>query len=62
MPLAENGTSLGVTMIINTLKAFCNYYHLSLGQLSFAVVAPVKKLIQELEDVEEFEEESRKSD
>jgi hypothetical protein len=50
MPETEDGESSGVSMIINTLKAFCNYYHLSLGELSLAVVAPVKKLILELEE------------
>jgi len=38
--------------IINTLKAFCNFYHFSVGDLSVAVVAPVKKLIQQLEVVQ----------
>ena len=51
MPRNDDGSSTGVTMIINTLKAFCNFYHLSLGELSVAIVAPVKKLIQELEEL-----------
>lgn len=38
----------GYTLIINTLKAFCNFYYYSVGDLSVAVVAPVKKLIAEL--------------
>jgi hypothetical protein len=33
----------------NTLKAFCNFYHYSLGDLSVAIVAPVGQLITELE-------------
>jgi hypothetical protein len=36
----------------NTLKAFCNFYHYSIGDLSVAVVAPVKKLIQQLEVIQ----------
>ena len=52
MPKHEDGSSTGVTMIINTLRAFCNFYHYSLGELSVAVVTPVKKLIQELEDLQ----------
>ena len=41
--------SKGKLYISNTLKAFSNYYHYSIGELSFAVVAPVRKLIIELE-------------
>ena len=36
-------------LIINTLKSFCNFYYYSVGDLSVAVVAPVKNLILELE-------------
>ena len=43
----------GYTLIINTLKAFCNFYYYSVGDLSVAVVAPVKKLISELERIAE---------
>lgn len=53
MPVDRDGSSTGVTMIVNTLKAFCNFYHYSLGGLSVAIVAPVKKLIQELEEMED---------
>ncbi|KAL3912416.1 MAG: hypothetical protein SGARI_001169 [Bacillariaceae sp.] len=52
MPVDKDGKATGVSVIVNTLKAFCNYYHLSLGELSLAVVAPVKRLILELEDIE----------
>ena len=38
-----------VTFIINTLKAFCNFYHYAIGDLSVAVVAPVKTLIEKLD-------------
>jgi hypothetical protein len=51
----DDNASHGVAMIINTLKAFCNYYHISLGDLSFAILAPVKKLIKELEELEELD-------
>lgn len=53
MPTNQDGISTGVTMIINTLKAFCNFYHYSLGDLCFAIVTPVKKLIDELQDISE---------
>jgi hypothetical protein len=38
-----------IRFIQNTLKAFCNLYHFSVGALSLAIVAPVKKLLSELE-------------
>jgi hypothetical protein len=41
-----------VTFMKNTLKAFCNFYHYSVGDLSVAVVAPVKKLIRQLEVIQ----------
>jgi hypothetical protein len=40
----------GFRLIINTLKSFCNFYYYSVGDLSVAVVAPVKKLIVDLEE------------
>eukprot|EP00980_Cylindrotheca_fusiformis_P013930 scaffold3618_cov129-Cylindrotheca_fusiformis.AAC.30 len=52
MPVDKDGSSTGLTMIVNTLKAFCNFYHYSLGGFSVAIVAPVKKLILELEEIE----------
>ena len=42
-----------VSFLKNTLKAFCNLYHYSVGDLSVAVVAPVKILIKRLEAVQE---------
>jgi len=51
MPNNDSGKSTGVALIINTLKAFCNFYHFSLGELSVAVVGPVKKLIDQLDKV-----------
>jgi hypothetical protein len=33
----------------NTLKAFCNFYHASVGDMSVVIVDPVKKLIRKLE-------------
>ena len=38
-----------VLFMKNTLKAFCNLYHFSAGALSLAIVAPVRKLLSELE-------------
>jgi hypothetical protein len=49
MPRNQDGTTTGVTLIINTLKAFCNFYHYKMGDLSVAIVTPVKKLIDKLE-------------
>ncbi len=51
MPLDNEGKPTGATMVINTLKAFCNFYHFSLGELSLAIVGPVKKLIDGLEEL-----------
>lgn len=42
-----------MTFLKNTLKAFCNFYHYSIGELSVAVVAPVKQLIKRLELIQE---------
>lgn len=52
MPRDDNGRSTGFTLIKNTLKAFCNYYYYSVRDLSVAVVAPVKKLLVQLENLE----------
>jgi hypothetical protein len=54
MPRNEDGGSSGVSLITNTLKAFCNFYHYSVGDLSVAVVIPVKRLIEGLEKIEEL--------
>lgn len=51
MPHDKGGKSVGVALIINTLKAFCNFYHFSLGELSLAIVGPVKKLIDHLAEL-----------
>ena len=56
MPPNKDGSSSDLTLIVNTLKAYCNYYHISMGQVSFAIIAPVKKLIEELDDIIKFEE------
>ena len=52
MPRDENGNSTGFRLIKNTLKAFCNFYYYSVRDLSVAVVAPVKMLIVQLENIE----------
>eukprot|EP00956_Cyclotella_meneghiniana_P031916 scaffold85532_cov23-Cyclotella_meneghiniana.AAC.1 len=49
LPLDETGNSGGIQYMIKTLKAFCNFYHYSVGDLSVAVIAPVIKLISGLE-------------
>jgi hypothetical protein len=42
-----------MSFLKNTLKAFCNFYHYSIGELSVAIVAPVKLLIKRLELIQE---------
>eukprot|EP00956_Cyclotella_meneghiniana_P030202 scaffold75397_cov67-Cyclotella_meneghiniana.AAC.3 len=49
LPLDKTGNSGGIQYMIKTLKAFCNFYHYSVGDLSVAVIAPVIKLISGLE-------------
>jgi hypothetical protein len=51
MPSDDDGKSRGMALIVNTLKAFCNFYRYSIGELSVAVVDPVLKLISKLEKV-----------
>jgi hypothetical protein len=48
--LPGNGTA-GVHFIIQILKAFCNYYHYSIGELSSAVVEPIIRLLSDLENM-----------
>ena len=52
LPEANGKNRGGIVMVKNTLRAFCNFYHYSLGALSVAVVAPVKKLINQLDSIE----------
>ena len=42
-----------LSFVKNTLKAFCNFYRFSIGDLSVAVVAPVKALLSKLEEIEQ---------
>ena len=51
MPIDDDGKSRGVALIVNTLKAFCNFYRYSIGELSVAVIDPVLKLISKLEKI-----------
>ena len=51
LPVDETGKSGGILFMIKTLKAFCNFYHYSVGDLSVAVIAPVIKLISGLERI-----------
>jgi hypothetical protein len=52
MPLDErSGLPSGTTFIQNTLRAFSNFLYYSVGDLSVAVVAPVRNLIAELEKI-----------
>jgi hypothetical protein len=52
MPVDErSGLPTGTLFIQNTLKAFSNFLYYSVGDLSVAVVAPVRKLISELEKI-----------
>jgi hypothetical protein len=49
LPVDHNGVSGGIQFIVKVLKAFCNYYHCAVGDISIAVIAPVVKLISGLE-------------
>ena len=49
LPFDSDGKSGGIYFMIKALKAFCNFYHYSVGDLSVAVIAPVIKLIAGLE-------------
>jgi hypothetical protein len=55
LPMDESGNSGGIQFMIKTLKAFCNFYHYSVGDLSVAVIAPVVKLISGLERIDLME-------
>ena len=54
MPLDDSGSggSTGTTFIRNTLRAFSNLLYFSVGDLSVAVVAPVRNLISELDKIQ----------
>ena len=53
MPLDDrSGIPSGTNFIQNTLRAFSNFLYFSVGDLSVAVVAPVRKLISELEKIQ----------
>jgi hypothetical protein len=60
LPIDESGASGGIQYMIKTLKAFCNFYHYSVGDLSVAVIAPIVKLISGLEKLD-VQIEQRKS-
>jgi hypothetical protein len=49
IPRNEEGK---LVLAINTLKAFCNFYRYSIGELSVAVIDPVLKLVTVLENVD----------
>ena len=51
-----------IQFMINTLKAFCNLYHYSVGDLSVAVIFPVKKLISGLELLDQDQETEEEDD
>jgi hypothetical protein len=49
LPGSDNSSK--IQYIRSTLVAFCNFYHYSLGELSVAVVAPVKVIISRLDNI-----------
>lgn len=49
LPVDHNGVTGGIQFIVKVLKAFCNYYHCTVGDISIAIIAPVVKLISGLE-------------
>mmetsp|Transcript_25742 Transcript_25742/g.53775 ORF Transcript_25742/g.53775 Transcript_25742/m.53775 type:complete len:1389 (-) Transcript_25742:60-4226(-) len=59
LPIDSDGNSGGIQFMIKTLKAFCNFYHYSVGDLSVAVIAPVVKLITGLEEINEAEQQAK---
>ena len=59
MPTDEEGRDIGITLMIKTLKAFCNFYHFSIGPLSVAIVTPVLKLIKDLENIQLMKSKSK---
>eukprot|EP00554_Chaetoceros_debilis_P012063 CAMPEP_0194117770 /NCGR_PEP_ID=MMETSP0150-20130528/32688_1 /TAXON_ID=122233 /ORGANISM="Chaetoceros debilis, Strain MM31A-1" /LENGTH=1337 /DNA_ID=CAMNT_0038808913 /DNA_START=207 /DNA_END=4220 /DNA_ORIENTATION=- len=51
MPISKHGNRM--ILMINTMKAFCNFYRYSIGEfMSVAVTAPVVKLIEEVEEID----------
>ncbi|KAL7490173.1 hypothetical protein ACHAW6_016100 [Cyclotella cf. meneghiniana] len=56
LPIDGTGNSGGIQFMIKTLKAFCNFYHYSVGDLSVAVIAPVIRLITGLEKIHVMEQ------
>lgn len=48
---AASSTDGGISFMIRVLKAFLNFYHYSIGDLSVAVVEPVLKLVEELKNM-----------
>lgn len=56
LPIDDSGASGGIQYMIKTLKAFCNFYHYSVGDLSVAVIAPVVKLIAGLQKLDVVEQ------
>ncbi len=56
LPFDESGASGGIQYMIKTLKAFCNFYHYSVGDLSVAVIAPIVKLIAGLQKLDVVEQ------
>ena len=44
-----------LTFMKNALKVFCNFYHASVGDLSLAIVDPVQRLIQHLDEMSNAE-------
>ena len=56
LPFDGSGASGGIQYMIKTLKAFCNFYHYSVGDLSVAVIAPIVKLIAGLQKLDVAEQ------
>lgn len=56
LPIDASGSSGGIQFMMKTLKAFCNFYHYSVGDLSVAVIAPVVKLIAGLQKLDVVEQ------
>ena len=51
LPVGGDERRNGVSFVKNTLRAFCNFYHYSVGAMSVAIIAPVKELIDRLDEI-----------
>lgn len=46
-----DGLKEKISFIKNVLRAFCNFYHFSVGDLAVAIITPVKKIMMKLDQI-----------